>query len=135
MKYNDCVESVNTAVEKLREAEKALQQGPASYCLKQLAEYADLLFSRFAPFKPGDRVEIVNAPKLNDKDAPGWMGSKHILNRGAVGTVHEVDVRHGKFCASVAFDRNTYINMKGEEVQSDCAAPLFWLSETTIATF
>lgn len=47
----------------------------------------DAMIARYAKFKKGDRVEIVDPPKCTG----GWEGSEHCLRRGALGTITERD--------------------------------------------
>src|SRR5581483_12498613 len=78
--------------------------GSVSYDMDRVAMFVDTLFTRFCPHRPGDRVQLREAPTITWENCPGWMSSKHFLVVGAVGTVMEVDMRDGVFGFSVVFD-------------------------------
>ncbi len=81
-----------------------------------LSEFA-ALYSSFAgclsllasmlPYKKGDRVRLVKAPKCDG----GWAHSKHFLVAGAVGTVKivEIDYLMRGWSVFVEFDDETWI--------------------------
>jgi hypothetical protein len=80
------VEKVRQLVEAYKEFSK-LNVWDIGWNLDQLVASYDLLMSRFAPFKVGDRVALAKTPNITQESAPGWMRSKHFLVKGAEGTV------------------------------------------------
>ena len=99
------------AAKKMREADMVLRGGPASYYEEKLHGYVSALFERFAPFKIGDRVRLIRAPKCEG----GWAHHKHTLVVGREGTVADVDYVDGGFVADVAVDDQTYFGGDGKE--------------------
>lgn len=99
----------------LGEAVTKLQEG-GPYNVTGLSALADLyasfagclaLFADQLPYKRGDRVRIVKAPKCEG----GWAASKHFLVVGAIGTVAlvEVDYLMRDWHVSVCFDDESWI--------------------------
>ena len=68
-----------------------------------------------APFMAGDRIRLRETPEINADISPGWVGSRHILVKGAPGTVTDADFGSGDFIFFVAFDRNTWVDRHGNE--------------------
>ncbi len=82
--------------------------GPAGFYLQRLAEYAECLFTRFAPFHAGDRVELTVTPEI--PPSSGWYTSKHFLVAGERGTVRGVDYSKQRgFTMLVEFDNDSWI--------------------------
>lgn len=75
-----------------------------------LASYNDM-FERFCPFKDGDRIYLVKAPDIDEKS--GWYGSRHFLVQGATGKIVGRDYYKNKFCFSVEFDNESWIDEFG----------------------
>jgi len=98
------------AIERFQQAGRILSSGPAEFYIARVEEYVDALFGRFAPFKEGDRVELIGAPQT---DGTAWHSSSHFLIPGSPGTVCGVDYRDGRFCADVIFDNETWIDQHG----------------------
>ena len=84
-----------------------------SYDLECIREYVTALFTRFAPFQEGDRVQITSAPDIDEQN--GWHTSRHFLIVGAVGTAINVDYDNGKFGADVLLDHQTRFDRDGVE--------------------
>lgn len=65
------------------------------------------LFAGQLPFKRGDRVRLVKAPRCEG----GWADSKHFLVVGAIGTVAlvEVDYLMRDWSVAVSFDDESWI--------------------------
>jgi hypothetical protein len=113
--------------QQLKEAERVLSKGPASYYFEKIEGYIDALFNKFAPFKEGDRVEIHKTLNFGS----GWEGSKHFLAKGCQGTVRDVDYIKGAFRADVEMDNQTWIDSQG--VKNPIKKPYtFCLFETKI---
>jgi len=87
-----------------------LAGGPCNFYVDQLVVARELLLTRFAPFKPGDRVELV-APH----PAPGdWAHCKHFLMPGEPATVKSSDcAASGRLFFDCVFDRETWIDAAG----------------------
>jgi hypothetical protein len=98
----------------MQEALGLLSSGPFDYTLKCLLAARETLLTKYAPFKVGDRVELVATPTINEDTAFGWMSAKHFLVRGAVGTVRESDVRsNGTLAFHVEFDDESWVDRDG----------------------
>lgn len=82
------------------------------YYFEHLNDQLNMLFTRFAPFKAGDRVRLIVDPDI--RKSPGWRGLTHFLKAGAEGIVHDVDTSGSEFVAQVVFDDETWIDEKGE---------------------
>lgn len=78
----------------------------------KLRVYAEALFAR-GPFKPGDRVCLTETPEITKEKSWGWLGSKHFLVTGALGTVHSVDFYDDHFCADIYWDDESWIDFQG----------------------
>lgn len=114
--YPKTIESVMQASKLIVQAGKLLTDGGGDYNLEKLGEYARALFDRFAPFKVGDRVLLTSTPRITIEKNRGWMGAKHWLVAGIVGTVTDVDYRNGAFYALVLWDDQTWKNSDTGEV-------------------
>lgn len=69
------------------------------------------LFS-FARFKEGNRVELIDTPRIDQTVRPGWMSYKHFLVKGARGKVHTIHW-YDKFVYGIQFDKEHYVNSAG----------------------
>jgi hypothetical protein len=108
-------------IAKLREAAKALRSamhlfddGPLEYYLLELSAAYDLLMSRYAPFKVGDRVWLRRAPDFNE--FPGWRGCEHFLIAGAKGEVRTAECGSSGFRFGVVFDEESWVNCHDQSV-------------------
>jgi hypothetical protein len=108
-------------IDKLREAAKALQfamrlfdSGPLDYHLLELSAAYELLMSRYAPFKVGDRVRLLRAPDFNK--SPGWRGCEHFLVAGANGEVRTAECGSDGFRFGVVFDEESWVNCHDQSV-------------------
>lgn len=91
-----------------------LRGGPMDYYLKQLLAARDLLLTRFAPFKVGDRVTLRRA--YDPKEFTGWSHSKHFLIPGSPATVQSSDCSsEGDLIFDLVFDNESWIDDKGVE--------------------
>ena len=110
--YCETIKKANDMLEKVLEVGS---NGPLDFYLNKINEYINVLFDRFAPFKVGDRVELIKTPIINEKESWGWLSSKHFLVKGALATVKDVDYEDGKFIVDVIFDEESWIDDKGKK--------------------
>jgi hypothetical protein len=89
-----------------------LSGGPCNFYVNQLVAARELLLTRFAPFKEGDRVELI-APH----PAPGnWAKSKHFLIPGEPAMVESSDCdSSGHLYFDCIFDHETWIDDQGDK--------------------
>lgn len=106
-------ENLTKGLELIKQGLGILQGGPLNYYLEKAFEYQEALFDRFAPFKAGDRVALVEAFKTDD-ERHGWYGCQHFLVKGAEAVVESVDYKDGRFIADVVFDNESWIDDKGK---------------------
>lgn len=107
-----------------------LSGGPASFYFEKVVEYANALFDRFAPFKKGDKVRLVEDIPMTD-DNYGWHFSAHFLKEGEVAEVYSVDYinnhKGSRFVADCIFDNETFKN--GDTLEPVKNKHLFSISE------
>jgi hypothetical protein len=108
-------EDVKKGFDLIRQGMSILNNGPLDYYVRRLTECYDLLVTRFAPFKVGDRIELTTTPVINDRERYGWLGSKHFLVEGAVATVAAVDVDGDGFSFGLHFDNDSWIDHHGQK--------------------
>lgn len=106
--------NVKEAMELIDKGIGMLRRGPFDFYMQRLTDCYDLLIERFAPFKVGDRVLLTRTPEINEKTAPGWIGSKHFLVKGAIGTVREVYCDGKEFGFQIEFDDETWLDRDGK---------------------
>jgi len=116
------IEHVRKAAHKLKEAMDLFGRGPLDYYLSELVAAHDLLISRFAPFKVGDRVRLTKVPDF--EKAPGWAPSKHFLVVGAHATVVNVECGSGGFRFDVLFDDESWIDTVGYQQPKGTVVPI-----------
>lgn len=100
----DKFENVRKASKLMSEADRLLGNGPWQYYLDQLLKAYDLLMDKYAPFRVGDKVQLREAPLIDDKHAPGWRGYEKLLRKGARGKVVEAECVDGRFRFGIVFD-------------------------------
>ncbi len=100
----------------LQSALRAFDKGPLEFWIKKTCAQVELLFRRFSPFKPGDRVALTKTPEITGEKSWGWLGSKHFLVEGAVGVVVSIDADERGFSAMVQFDDESYIDHRTKAV-------------------
>lgn len=105
------LDRVRKAAKMMREAQDMLSGGPLDYYLTEMAAAHDLLMTRYAPFKVGDRVRLKAAPEIT-----GW---KSLLVAGAPGVVSRADCGSRGFMFGVQFDADDTRSGKGEFAFSD----------------
>ena len=108
----------------LREAAKPLANaladvGGGSLVEERVSDALLMLFTRFAPFRVGDRVRLTETPEISEKVSWGWLGGKHFLVKGALATVQTVDVCKDKFRAGLIFDDDSWIDRDGVRHPAD----------------
>ena len=101
------LDRVRKAAKMMREAQDLLSAGPLDFYLTEMAAAHELLMTRYAPFKVGDRVRLKAAPEITENVRPGWLGWKSLLVAAAAGTVVRADCGSRGFTFSVVFDADT----------------------------
>jgi len=106
------VEAVKEGVALIEQGLAKFSDGPLDYYLKCLIKAYDLLLTKYAPFKVGDRVALTKAPDF--KKAPGWKRGRHFLIPGAQGVVEssECDSK-GSLRFHVVFDDESWKDIDG----------------------
>ncbi len=85
-------------------------RGPLSETLNDLLEIVQGAIL-VAPFKAGDRVQLLKAPVM--EKGHGWYGAKHFLIVGAVGNVHSIQLRKTGWMVYVTFVLDSWIGLNG----------------------
>lgn len=111
MPYQELTEKVKNSVHHMQHGSKLVTE----YDLTKLEGYAKTLFDRFALFKAADRVKLARTPEITEKVNWGWLSVKHLMVKGATGTVQDVDCVEGRFCFYITLDKNTWIDSDGIE--------------------
>lgn len=106
---------VSKAALLMDEAHELLRKGPLSFYLREMSAAYELLMSRYAPFKVGDRVKLAKTPDITPEHAPGWMSCRHFLVQGAIATVSDARCGEGGFRFDVMFDGETWLDREGVE--------------------
>lgn len=99
-------ENFTLAMEKITEAQRLLERGPASYYVNEITGAYEYLMDHFAPFKVGDQVMLKERP---DPMPSGWSGAAHFLNRGALAIVKNIECGPKGFRVDVIFDDESWI--------------------------
>lgn len=107
------IETVKKGFKLMEDGMRILGGGPLDFYVRKLTECYDLLISRYAPFKIGERVILTKTPEIGSVDRWGWLGSKHFLIKGAVGSVTFVEADGDGFRFSVVFDDDSWIDHHG----------------------
>jgi hypothetical protein len=108
------VDAITEGVKLIEQGMRRLSGGPLDYYLKQLVKARELLLTRFAPFKVGDRIILWHTPIIEPES--GWYCSRHFLVAGSLGTVKESDCDgEGRLRFYVEFDNETWIDYDGKE--------------------
>lgn len=106
-------EALKDGLEKIQAGLNILSGGPASYYIECVMKARELLLTKYAPFKAGDRVELAVTPEITKHKSYGWIGSKHFLVEGAKATVLTVDIDRHDLTFGVEFDEETWIDRDG----------------------
>lgn len=91
--------------------------------ITQLIRAQDLLISRYAPFKVGDRAVLTRTPEITREKSCGWMGSRHFLVEGRAGVISEVEIWDGKFRFGFEPDNQTWICSFGNHEENPVDRP------------
>jgi hypothetical protein len=126
------ISDIRRAGQLMKEANAILSGGPLDYYLTELAAAHDLLMTRFAPFKVGDRVELAVTPVINEKTRWGWMGCKHFLIKGAAGTVASSSCGTKGFRFGIIFDEESWISPLDKSVNPTSEPHEFWFGEGSL---
>lgn len=100
------------------------------YKFRIVFESFEQMYARFCPFVEGDRVALVDTPEISQ--GSGWYGFRHFLIKGALATVRSTDFRDGLFHFSLAFDDDSCIHYRTNEVIPTDPKYIFRLSEKWI---
>lgn len=124
MSTEQTAEATATAIkEGLAEIEngmKKLNSSSMSYTMSCMVNAQQLLLTKYATFKVGDRVQLTKAPVINAAVASGWMGARHFLIPGAVATIQTVKVpQEGDLYYGLVFDEESYLDSKDRPVLAD----------------
>lgn len=104
----DYCERINQGAALLKQGMEILQGGPLDFYLRHLTgvyKFAQTL----APYQPGTRLKLTKTPVITTNEKWGWLGAKHVLVAGAIGTVREVEVDCNGFSYLLDFESETWI--------------------------
>jgi hypothetical protein len=111
-------DEITEGVKLIEQGMRRLATGPLDYNLKKLVKARELLLTRFAPFKVGDRVTL--AKELYVAPDSGWIFCKHFLVPGSVGRVKDSDCdADGRLRFFIEFENQTWIDREGVEQPMD----------------
>ena len=109
MEHDDIIEGIKLIEQGLSK----FQSGPIDYYLKKLFKAREVLLTRFAPFKVGDRVTL-SGPLVIEPNS-GWNHCRHFLVPGEPATVRDSDCDlDGNFRFYIEFDNETWIDPEGK---------------------
>jgi hypothetical protein len=94
---------------------KTLIEGEYGYKITTVIENYHSIFTKFCPFKTGDRVCLSSTPVISREERCGWLGAKHFLVEGAAGTIHSCDYYKDRFRFGVQFDSDSWIHPISKE--------------------
>lgn len=103
------IEKVKEGLKLLDQGMRQLGAGPMDFYCRQLTECYEYLLT-LAPHQVGDRVRLVDAPDINERDSWGWMHAKHFIVKGAVATVAHVEADGEGFSYFLQFEDDSWIN-------------------------
>lgn len=107
---SDYANELSDFYDKVRDLEKAIP-GEFGYKLNSVLSSYNEMFSRFCPFKVGDRIRLTKTPVI--EQGSGWYGSRHFLVEGAIATVRNCDWHKGKFVFNLEFDDESWVDSEG----------------------
>lgn len=110
------IQKVKEAFSTIRVGIRMLDGGPMDYYLDKLAGCYELLISRFAPFKIGEKVFLRRTPSISESKSWGWLGGKHFLVKGAIAEVRDIDAESDGFYFFIAFDDDSWIESHTKKV-------------------
>lgn len=124
---------IETALNDLQNAFDPLSGGPPKYYFEKMTEWMEALFDT-APFKVGDKVELVQIPNIQCHS--GWWCYRNTFQLGAIGTVKELDFREGQFTAMVIWDEqwveSTFPEISQKKMEDRGEKGLFCMWETQL---
>lgn len=103
------IEKVKSGLKLLDQGMRQLGAGPMDFYANRLVECYEFLLT-LAPHKVGDRVRLVDAPPINERDSWGWMHAKHFIVKGAIAVVAWVEADGEGFSYFLQFDDDSWIN-------------------------
>lgn len=106
----DYANELNEFYCKIQDLQKAIPSEFGYKLNSVLSSYSEM-FSRFCPFKVGDRVRLTKTPAI--ERGSGWYGSRHFLVEGAIATVKGCDWKKGKFVFDLEFDNESWVDSEG----------------------
>jgi len=110
---NRDIAQMESEIGELRRIAQFLGNGDLLYHLRKYAAAYHAVLTHYAKFKVGDRVQLAKTPNINEQNAPGWLGSKHFLVKGARGTVVSADFSIGGSGAlryGIQFDDESWLH-------------------------
>lgn len=109
----DYDKTIKTAIEDIQKGLDALARGPAGFYVEQLMKRSDLLFSKYCPFKKGDKVALI---KDVSTAGTNWERSQHFLLNGSRGIIAECGISSSgkEFSFDVVFDNESWIDSEGK---------------------
>lgn len=108
------LERIQRGLKSIQDGFAVLSQGPAEYDLKCMLKATELLVTKYAPFKVGQRVELAATPIITKDKSYGWLHSKHFLVEGAQAVVASVDFDSEDLSFHVIFDDESWIDRDGK---------------------
>jgi len=103
----DTIEKLETLFDSLSTIQQLSTNYTAFPYLKDRCSYLLKSLHDLSKFKEGDRVKLSKEPEISSTKNYGWLGSKHFLVKGALGTIKEVSHFNGVFRYSIEFDEET----------------------------
>jgi hypothetical protein len=118
----------------LNAAKGLLDSGPLDYYLEKLSKHSEVLLSKFADFKIGDRCVIINTPNgYNGKES--YHGREKTFEIGSIGTIVDIDYTND-FIYCWKPDQDFYQDYTGGypgKWQLSNTPHLYWLRREVIA--
>lgn len=118
-------------LEEIEKTIKAAQEIPlcTNYSIEKVKEYVEGLFS-FAKFKVGDEVRMASDYPITKNGSPGWWCFRHLLSKGSLATIREVDYRKSTFNYAITFQESTWMDDEGKVHESHYSkGAMFYLEE------
>jgi hypothetical protein len=102
-------QALRSGLENLQKAVRDLEGLQLPYQVGNLIAAYEMLVTRYAPLKVGQRACLVSDEGLNAVFAPGWVGCFHFIQVGAACRVEEVSVIGGKWRFLVTFEQESWM--------------------------
>ena len=129
MNYEDYIVAAEKVNKSFKDQQDVLARFPASFFYEKMMGYAKALFQKYAPFRVGDRVMLTETPEITAEKSWGWLGAKHFLVRGALGTVVSVDYSDNQFIAGTNWDDDSWVDPYTKEVKNLDQKSIYVFSE------